>query len=77
MGGMRKLKNSRKKSLGHELDLDRWDSNREKKYIQIRGGILWTSRIGGMYINHISWKVSGKILEAMDMDNCGGPWIQR
>lgn len=37
MGGMRKLKNSRKKSLGHELDLDRWDSNREKNTSKLEG----------------------------------------
>lgn len=31
MGGMRKLKNLRKKGMGDELDLDRWGSNREKR----------------------------------------------
>lgn len=32
MGGMRKLKNSRKKEyVGHELNWNRWDSSREKR----------------------------------------------
>lgn len=40
MGGMRKLKNSRKKSLGHELDLDRWYSNREKSTSKLEGNFM-------------------------------------
>jgi len=63
MGDMRKLKNSRKKSMGHELNLDRWDSNREENTSKLEGN--FKNKQNWRYVYKPSWRVSGEILEAI------------
>ena len=81
LGGMRKLKNSRKKSVGHELVLI-GEIQIEKEQAQIREEFYEQTELEGMYnIDYMSFQVSREILEAFlgrqMWTNGGGPWIQR